>query len=163
MQTRMDSDSVVDKARVSSQSTGEKRTPMALDDQLSFLLRRSNQRVTGLFQQMMTVSQLTAPQYNALVRLREKGKVSQNQLGRMIDMDPATTQGVISRLVQRGYIQRVPDALDRRRVQLTLSDIGHQVLLEAMVVGRDIQEKALMGFSEEERTQLKRLLSKLAG
>jgi len=115
----MDSDQALDKMRVNNPALGETRTPMALDDQLSFLLRRSHQRVTGL-----------------------------------IDMDPATTQGVISRLVQRGYIQRVPDEVDRRRVQLTLTDIGHQVLLEAMVVGRDIQEKALMGFNEEERSQL---------
>ncbi len=158
----MDSEQALDMLRVNAQTMGETRTPMALDDQLSFLLRRSHQRVTGLFQQMMTVSQLTAPQYNALVRLREKGRVSQNQLGRLIDMDPATTQGVISRLVQRGYIQRIPDEVDRRRVQLTLTDIGHQVLLEAMVVGRDIQEKALMGFNEEDRSQLKRLLTKLA-
>ena len=136
-------------------------TPLALDDQLAFLLRRAHQHLTSLFQQMMTVSQLTSPQYNALLRLREQGRVSQNQLGRLIDMDPATTQGVVTRLVQRGLIERVPDEVDRRRVQLTLTESGHQTMLEAMVVGQDIQEKALAEFSEEERAELLRMLAKL--
>lgn len=136
-------------------------TPLALDDQLAFLLRRSHQHLTSLFQQMMTVSQLTSPQYNALLRLREQGRVSQNQLGRLIDMDPATTQGVVTRLVQRGLIERVPDEVDRRRVQLTLTESGHQTMLEALVVGQDIQERALADFSEQERAELLRLLGKL--
>lgn len=136
-------------------------TPLALDDQLAFLLRRAHQHLTSLFQQMMTVGQLTSPQYNALLRLREQGRVSQNQLGRLIDMDPATTQGVVTRLVQRGLIERVPDEVDRRRVQLTLTEAGHQTMLEAMVIGQDIQEKALAEFSAEERAELVRMLAKL--
>lgn len=136
-------------------------TPLALDDQLAFLLRRAHQHLTSLFQQMMTVGQLTSPQYNALLRLREQGRVSQNQLGRLIDMDPATTQGVVTRLVQRGLIERVPDEVDRRRVQLTLTEAGHQTMLEALVIGQDIQERALAEFSAEERAELVRMLAKL--
>ena len=76
-------------------------------------------------------------------------------------MDPATTQGVVTRLVQRGLIERVPDEVDRRRVQLTLTESGHQTMLEALVVGQDIQERALADFSEQERAELLRLLGKL--
>jgi|GEM_PF-6365196 len=49
---------------VRSAQTQPALTPLALDDQLAFLLRRSHQHLTSLFQQMMTVTQLTSPQYN---------------------------------------------------------------------------------------------------
>ncbi len=55
-------------------------------------------------------------QFAALVRLRDLGGVSQNQLGRLIAMDAATMQGVIKRLAARGLIRRRPDPNDRRRL-----------------------------------------------
>ncbi|MFM8991008.1 MAG: COX15/CtaA family protein, partial [Alphaproteobacteria bacterium] len=39
-------------------------------------------------------------------RLRELGDTTQNQLGRLTAMDPATIQGVVRRLVARGLVER---------------------------------------------------------
>jgi DNA-binding MarR family transcriptional regulator len=50
--------------------------------------------------------------------------VSQNQLGRLTAMDPATISGVIGRLTTRGYVQASPDPKDARVVVLGLTPAG---------------------------------------
>ena len=77
-----------------------------LEEQVGHLLRRAHQRHAAIFQDGIGDLQLTPMQFAALVKIRDLGKVSQNQLGRLTAMDPATTQGVIQRLVARGVIER---------------------------------------------------------
>ena len=84
-----------------------------LERQVGHLLRRAHQRHAAIFQEMITDSQLTPLQFAALVKLRDLGEVSQNQLGRTTAMDAATMQGVIKRLAARGLISRRPDSNDR--------------------------------------------------
>src|SRR3546814_4425941 len=54
-----------------------------------------------------------------MARLHEMGKLSQNRLGRLAAMDPATIQGVIRRLHERGFIERLADPTDRRSEEHT--------------------------------------------
>ena len=80
----------------------------------------------------MEDEQLTPAQGFALTRLYEKGKLSQNHLGRLAAMDPSTIQGVVRRLSERGLIERVPDPGDRRRIALSLTDAGTSVAQRLM-------------------------------
>ena len=64
-----------------------------LDDQVGFLLRVAMQRHTSIFMSRI-IKGLTQTQFAALAKLREVGPRSQNQLGRLIYLDAATTKGV---------------------------------------------------------------------
>jgi DNA-binding MarR family transcriptional regulator len=68
-----------------------------LDDQVGFLLRVAMQRHTSIFMSRI-IKGLTQTQFAALAKLREVGPCSQNQLGRLIYLDAATTKGVVDRL-----------------------------------------------------------------
>jgi MarR family transcriptional regulator, lower aerobic nicotinate degradation pathway regulator len=89
-------------------------TSYVLEHQAGHLLRRAHQRHTTIFQDGMGDVQLTPTQYAALVKIRDTGQISQNQLGRLTAMDPATIQGVVQRLAARGLVDRTPDLHDRR-------------------------------------------------
>ena len=78
-----------------------------LDDQVGFLLRVAMQRHTSIFMSRI-VKGLTQTQFAALAKLREVGPCSQNQLGRLIYLDAATTKGVVDRLEVRGLDHRPP-------------------------------------------------------
>ena len=97
---------------------------MALDDQTGHLLRCAHKRASAIFAAILSDHQLTPPQYFAMVRLSEVGRLSQNHLGRMTAMHPATIQGVIQRLCERGFITRTPDRNNRRRIVLQLTAAG---------------------------------------
>src|SRR5258708_20722561 len=89
-----------------------------LEEQIGHLLRRAHQRATALFLETMAELDLTPTQYAALVKIGDVEEISQNHLGRLTAMDPATSQGVIRRLEARGLITLRPDPNDRPRPPL---------------------------------------------
>ena len=64
-----------------------------LEDQVGFLLRCAHQRATEIFNAVMARFGVTPTQFAALAKLDDLGSVSQNQLGRLTHMDPATVSG----------------------------------------------------------------------
>lgn len=132
-----------------------------LEQQAGHLLRRAHQRHTTIFQDGMGEVQLTPTQYAALVKIRDMGQISQNQLGRMTAMDPATIQGVVQRLAGRGLVDRTPDPHDRRLMQLRLTAKGRALLQTAVARGIAITEATLAPLSEAERPVFLSLLRKL--
>jgi len=132
-----------------------------LEHQAGHLLRRAHQRHTMIFQEGMGDVQLTPTQYAALVKIRDVGQISQNQLGRMTAMDPATIQGVVQRLAARGLVDRTPDLHDRRLMQLRLTAKGRALVQTAVARGIAITEATLSPLSEAERPIFLSLLRKL--
>lgn len=132
-----------------------------LDEDIAHLIRRAHQRASATFMSVLATQNLTPAQYFALTRLREKGQVSQNLLGRMSAMDPATIQGVVKRLSERGLVARVPDRTDRRRMILHLTSEGEQVI-DGLRSGIDAMTgKILAPLSAEEQDQLRALLKRI--
>jgi len=132
-----------------------------LEDQVGHVLRRAHQRHTAIFQDGMEELQLTPTQFAALAKISDVGEVSQNHLGRLTAMDPATIQGVIQRLEARKLLARQPDPKDRRCTLLSLTLEGRVLLAEAVARARRITEATLAPLSPAERQTLLALLRKL--
>lgn len=133
-----------------------------LERQAGHLLRRAHQRHSAIFQENIGDEQLTSLQFAALVKLRDLGEVSQNQLGRLTAMDAATMQGVIKRLAARELIDRRPDPDDRRRLILSLSTGGAALIDRLLPNGSRITQKTLDPLSPTEQKTFIQLLTKLA-
>ena len=133
-----------------------------LEDQAGHLLRRAHQRHGALFVEMMGAHELTPTQFAALARLRELGGTTQNQLGRLTAMDPATIQGVVRRLVARGLVERRPDPDDRRVMVLSLTPAGARLARDAVARARDITRATLEPLAPGERALFVELLRKLS-
>jgi DNA-binding MarR family transcriptional regulator len=104
---------------------------------------------------------LTPTQYAALVKIGEVGEISQNHLGRLTAMDPATSQGVIRRLQARGLIVLRPDPDDRRRTLVSQSDAGRRLVPTAIARGRAITRETLAPLEAAEQATLLDLLKRL--
>lgn len=133
-----------------------------LDEQVGHLIRRAHQRASATLMSVLADHKFTPTQFFAMARLRERGQLSQNRLGRLTAMDPATIQGVIRRLSDRGYIDRLSDPSDRRRMVLRLTQSGHETidnLLEGIdAVSRDILAPLAPHEQEQFRNLLKRIV-----
>ena len=132
-----------------------------LEDQVGHLLRRAHQRASADFQAHIGDSQITPTQFAALVKLAEGGELSQNHLGRLTAMDPATVQGVARRLIDRGLITARPDPGDRRRNLLRLTAEGARLVARLMPNGLDVSAAILEPLSPAERALFLDLLKKL--
>ena len=118
------------------------------------------QRHTAIFMSRI-IRGLTQTQFAALAKLREVGPCSQNQLGRLIYLDAATTKGVVDRLEARGLVTARPDARDRRRRAIALTDKGRAAADAAVKVARQITRQTLVPLTAAEQQAVIRLLRKL--
>jgi DNA-binding MarR family transcriptional regulator len=97
----------------------------------------------------------------ALAKIDDLGSVSQNQLGRLTAMDPATISGVIGRLTTRGYVQASPDPKDARVVVLALTPAGKAAITAMKAVAADVSRKTLEPLTAAEAAAFVRALLKL--
>ena len=101
-------------------------------------------------------------QFAVLVKIGDEEEVSQNRLGRLAAMDPATAQGVVRRLKERALIDARPDPDDGRRSLWRLSETGEALVVATVPIAEQITEKTLEPLSKSERSTFLTLLRKLA-
>jgi len=130
-----------------------------LDGQVGYKLRLASQRHLEIFSRQLP--DITPTQFSVLVRLREVGEVSQNQLGRLVAMDAATTKGVIARLMDRGLLRARQDTDDMRRLQISLTDVGQAAVEAAIITAKDITKETTERLTSREVARLLTLLDKL--
>ncbi len=131
-----------------------------LDEQVGFILRQVWQRHAAIFAREIGIN-LTPTQWAALAKLAETGPCSQNLLGRLTAMDVATIKGVIDRLTARGLTETSPDPEDGRRLLVSLSRAGQQVVEKAAPNALAISRETLAPLDAKERETLIGLLNKM--
>ena len=133
-----------------------------LEEQVGHLMRRANQRHAAIFFEGLNAQQLTPMQFAVLVKIGDEEEVSQNRLGRLAAMDPATVQGVVRRLKERALIDARPDPDDGRRSLWRLSKAGKTLVIATIPIAEQITERTLGPLSKSERSTFIALLQKLA-
>ena len=130
-----------------------------LEAQIGYKLRLANQRHLEIFSRLIT--DFTPTQFSVLVRLNDVGAVSQNQLGRLVGMDAATTKGVVNRLVDKGFVKTRPDGADMRRLVISLTDQGVAALAKTVPMAHRITTETTAKLTRREAARLCALLDKL--
>jgi MarR family transcriptional regulator, lower aerobic nicotinate degradation pathway regulator len=133
-----------------------------LEDQIGHILRRAHQRASSIFNAEFAELALTPTQFAALAKIADGGEVSQNLLGRLTAMDPATVQGVIGRLQKRGLIASKPDPDDRRRTLWRLTQKGAKLLAQAVPAGIRTTRLTLEPLDPAEQRTLLALLERIS-
>ena len=130
-----------------------------LDDQVGYKLRLASQRHLEIFSQHL--SDITPTQFSILARLYEIGETSQNQLGRLVAMDAATTKGVITRLLDKQLVEARADPNDARRLQISLTEAGCELTIDAIKKARRITEDTVANLNGRDVKRLLELLDKI--
>ena len=106
----------------------EPNTP-ELDPALDFL--RSfwalNHAIERVSIRMESVLGLTAQQRFVMRLVAKLPGITPGRLAELLHVDPGSITAVLKRLEQREFIVRTPDAIDRRRITLTLSARGRKL------------------------------------
>lgn len=131
----------------------------SLEDQIGFKLRLANQRHLEIFNRRMP--DITPTQFAVLAKLRDEVRISQNQLGRLVGMDAATTKGVVDRLRKKGFVQSTPSETDMRRLEISLTDAGHEFAAQAVATAHEISAETVGNLTPREVERLLSLLDKL--
>ncbi len=141
--------------------TDQSENGYQVEEQIGFLLRKAHQRASAIFQGQFNDHQITPTQFSTLVKLRDRGEASQNHLGRLTAMDPATIQGVTRRLIDRGLVATKADEQDKRKMLLSLTAEGVELIDKLVGKGKTVTELTLAPMTLEEQGQLIDLLKKI--
>lgn len=148
------------RAAVSSNEAPPGGENYRLQEQIGFILRKAHQRHVSIF--AAHIADLTPPQFAALVKLRDIGETSQNQLGALVAMDAATIKGVIDRLKARGLVRLVRHQIDKRRLMVSLSEEGRRTVEMLVPLAQEISEETLSPLSARESAALLALLARIS-
>lgn len=141
---------------------GEAAPEFVLAERIHHRLRRVLQRAAAIFNETLGDSQLTPTQWAVLMTLHEEGTLSQVRLGRLTFIDPATTQGVIMRLIERKLVERRTDPRDRRRKSVWLTPAGEALVVDLLPKVAETHERIFQPLSSDDRARFLGFLERLS-
>lgn len=100
-------------------------------------------------------------QFWVLAKLKH-GPMRMSELAERVGTGQAAVTGMVDRLEERGLVERVRDDADRRVVHVALTADGERMMREAQEAFRARFEEILQPLTQEERSELERLLVKIA-
>ena len=104
---------------------------LRLDNQLCFALYSTSLAMTKVYKPLLAELGLTYPQYLAMLVLWERDGLMVSELGQKLYLDSGTLTPLLKRLEACGYISRIRDVEDERRVYITLTSSGRKLKTRA--------------------------------
>ena len=102
---------------------------------------------------------LNAERYAVLVTIQYLGgSAKPSEVARWLQRSPNSISMLADRMVRAGLLKRTRDRIDRRVVNLTISDKGKDALKPATLAGWDFIQEILSPLSNEDRRTLINLL-----
>ncbi len=111
---------------------------LALDNQLCFALYAASLAMTKLYKPLLAPLKLTYPQYLVMLVLWEGDGLTVSQVGERVALDSGTLTPLLKRLEVLGFVQRLRDAEDERRVLLQLTAAGRALKARAASVPQSV-------------------------
>jgi len=99
-------------------------------------------------------------QVSMLASLRDQGALPQTTLCDMMKLTQNTVVTWLNELEDAGYVARIRDPEDRRKHNVALTEKGASALERAETELRRLEDEALTGLNADEKSQLRKLLTK---
>ena len=119
------------------------------------LEKKSNNALRSRDTTMMQVSVLLA------LQAAPEKQLSMKELERRFQIAQSTVAGIISRLEQKGFVEALGDAADKRVKLVHITAAGEACCKDAAGLMDEAEETMHRGFSKEDRDTLNALLAKV--
>lgn len=121
----------------------------------AFELRLALARIVRRLRQAHEPGELTLSEISVLSRLDRDGPATPGALAGGERVRPQAMGNTLAALEQRGLVARMPDPDDGRKVSMSATEAGRQLLLDRRSASTRRMTRALAeGFTPEERRQL---------
>jgi DNA-binding MarR family transcriptional regulator len=98
-----------------------------LDDYICFNIGRLMRRVYEHYDSRLSPFNLTTPQYMVFSALWVGDGITIGELGQRVALDGSTITGILDRMEKNGYVERRPNAEDRRSALVYLTQKAREV------------------------------------
>jgi MarR family transcriptional regulator, temperature-dependent positive regulator of motility len=124
------------------------------------LARRLQQAHTLLWSALVS-KETTSPQFAVLTAVGGRDDLDQRAVGEIIGLDRSTTAEIVSRLSERGLLQRVRDPADGRRNLLRLTQAGRSLQRQTARSAARMNKVLLAPLDDGEQQVLLELMRRL--
>mgnify|MGYP000681080352 CR=1 FL=1 len=131
-------------------------------EQLLISLRQVIRAIDIHSKQLSRESGLTGPQLIVIKKISELDGPMAKQVAQEINLSPATVTSIIDRLEARNLVKRQRSQIDKRKVELYLSDAGKALLQDAPKPLQDHFIKRYHSLEPWEQTQLLSSVERIA-
>ncbi|MES9845978.1 MAG: MarR family transcriptional regulator [Candidatus Sedimenticola sp. PURPLELP] len=135
---------------------------MQTHDQVLIALRQIIRAIDLHSKKLERESGLTGPQLLLMQIIQEEGPVTSSVLARSVSLSQATVTTILDRLEKKAYLTRERDSKDKRKVWISLSDAGKQVIESAPALLQDGFIKSFGQLKEWEQSLLLSSLQRIA-
>ena len=135
--------------------------PPSLTGLTTYLLSRTGKIARGRLTGRFAERGLRLWHHAVLAALADFGPHVQRDLAIRLGIDPSDMAKIVDELAGAGNVERARDAADRRRVSVTLTEAGRDVLAELDSEAEAVQDDVLEPLTKAEREQLDELLRKV--
>jgi DNA-binding MarR family transcriptional regulator len=145
---------------VSNDAVSQDGTPPALRDDFllagrtGFLFHRAALLLAEDVERALLTAGMRTRYFFVLASLAGGPTLSQQDLSRLLNLDPTTVVTVIDEMEHNGHVERRRSAADRRRYELFLTDDGRETLAKAEQIAFDAESAYFSGLGDDERTAL---------
>ena len=119
-----------------------------LDEQLCFALYRASMAVNRVYMPMLAKLKITYPQYLILSTLWESDHRTIGAIAQRLALEPSTVTPLVKRLEAAGFITRMRNASDERKVFVDLTGVGKGMQEKSKCLGETLVEAA--GLSQKQ-------------
>ena len=134
---------------------------LKLENQLCFALVTAARNVVSIYRPILEPLGLTHPQYLVMLALWESSPRSLGELADELALEPATLSPLVKRLETQGLVARARRTDDERVLEVTLTDAGRLLRIQALEVPRQVMER--VGADAASLASLRDALAPFAG
>jgi DNA-binding MarR family transcriptional regulator len=132
-----------------------------IDGYLAYLLARASHQVSREFHAQLRPQGLSVAQWRVLAALSDSGGVSLTELAEIVLFKQPTLTKVIDRMERDGWVKRLIDRADRRRLRIVITARGAAVVSGLLSKAKSHEAAVLASYSSAEIDNLKRILRQL--
>jgi len=104
---------------------------------------------------------LTRAQWQVLSLLHHRPGASQTELAEMLEVERATAGRMVDRLERKNWVERRPDAADRRVNRLFLTTEARDVQADMGRIAEDMMDDAMASLAHDERELLADMMERM--
>lgn len=100
-------------------------------------------------------------QYRCLFFLADKQEISQREMADALQIRPPSLSELLSKLEEKGYVQRVPSKKDRRSLMVSLTEMGTEAVKKSREKQKKAHSRMLASLTDDEKQTFYALLNKI--
>lgn len=132
-----------------------------LEEYVPYLLHQAHLAVLRTFEDRLASTGLTLPQWRVLAALAHHKQLRFGELAKLTGQEPSTLVRQLGVMEERQLTRRMASETDKRATYVELTETGWELAVAIMPQASQVEDKALAGFSADEKEFLRRLLRRI--